>query len=261
MDLTDHAARNRNQWNEWATEYVAPAERHWQPGYEPTWGIWEAPEAEVGMFGASGIEQWAGRDVIELGCGAGYVSCWLARAGARVTGIDVSDEQLATARRLQAEHGLDEAITFEQASAEQLPFDDESFDLAISEYGASLWCDPYLWIPEAARVLRPGGTLAFFTNSPLSVMCLDEPGLATGAGLVRPQFGMHSFSWPDDDSTEFHLPHGKLIDLLVGNGLQVERLVEIQRPAGATTRYTYSDPDWASKWPSEEAWIARKRPS
>ena len=40
------------------------------------------------------------------------------------------------------------------ADAERVPLQDSSFDLAISEYGAALWCDPYRWIPEAARILR-----------------------------------------------------------------------------------------------------------
>ena len=47
----------------------------------------------------------AGTDVIELGCGTAYVSSWLARRGARVVGIDDSEQQLATARHLQREHG------------------------------------------------------------------------------------------------------------------------------------------------------------
>lgn len=208
-------------------------------------------------FGDGGIGRFAGQDAIELGCGAGYVSSWLARAGARVTGIDISDEQLATARRLQAEHRLD-GITFLQASAEDVPLPDASFDLAISEYGACLWCDPYLWVPEAARLLRPGGELVFLTNSPLSVMCMDEPGLATTTTLHRPQFGMHAQEWPDDDSTEFHLPHSAWIDLLRANGLQVERLIELQAPEGASTRYEYASAEWARQWPSEEVWVARR---
>jgi SAM-dependent methyltransferase len=257
MELTEHAARNRAQWNEWATDYVASAERNWATD-EVTWGVWDIPESQARMFGPEGIDRWAGRDAIELGCGAGYVSSWLARAGARVTGIDVSDAQLATARRLQAEHGLD-AIDFLQASAEAVPLPDASFDLAISEYGACLWCDPHLWVPEAARLLRPGGELAFLTNTPLVTMCLDEPGETTTTTLHRPYFGMHAQEWPDDDSTEFHLPHGAWIDLLGECGLQVVRLVELQAPEGSTSRYRYTSLDWARRWPSEEVWVARKR--
>lgn len=256
MDLTEHAARNRAQWNEWAGEYVEPAERKWEPG-EPSWGIWNIPEREAQLFGEAGIERFAGRDAIELGCGTGYVSSWLARAGARVTGIDVSDEQLTTARRLREQHELE--VEFVQASGEALPFADASFDLAISEYGVCLWCDPHLWVPEAARVLRPGGELIFLTNGLLNVLCLDEAGEQTTPTLARPLFGLHRMEWPDDDSVDFHLPHGEWIDLLSRHGLQVERLLELRAPTDATTTYDWASAEWASRWPSEEVWIARKR--
>ena len=82
------------------------------------------------------IRDLAGKDVIELGCGTAYVSAWLARRGARVVGVDNSAAQLATARRLQREHGL--AFTLIHGNAEQEPYPDASFDLAISEYGACL---------------------------------------------------------------------------------------------------------------------------
>jgi len=257
MDLTEHATRNRAQWNEWAAEYVPSAERNWQPGAPVTWGMWDVPETQVQLFGAGGIERFAGRDVIELGCGAGYVSSWLARAGATVTGIDISDGQLATARRLQAEHGVSGA-TFVQASAEAVPFEDASFDLAISEYGACLWCDPERWVPEAARVLRPGGELIFLTTGLLAALCIDAAGEATSRELQRSLFELGRTEYPDDDGVEWQLSHGEWIRVLGTSGLQVERLVELQAPAGATTRYTWANGDWAHRWPSEEAWVARK---
>jgi ubiquinone/menaquinone biosynthesis C-methylase UbiE len=86
-------------------------------------------------------EDLAGKDAIELGCGTAYVSAWLARCGARVVGLDTSAVQLATARRLQREHGLE--LTLIHGNAEHVPYPDASFDLAISEYGACLWTDPY----------------------------------------------------------------------------------------------------------------------
>jgi SAM-dependent methyltransferase len=52
------------------------------------------------------------------------------------------------------------------------PFADARFDLAISEYGASIGCDPYAWIPEAARLLRPGGQLIFLVNSALLMLAV-----------------------------------------------------------------------------------------
>ena len=128
--LSEHAARNREVWAVEAANYVAPAERNWART-EHTWGIVRAPESELGLLG-----DVAGRDVVELGCGTAYVSAWLARRGARVVGVDLTEEQLTTARRMQREHGL--AFPLVHASAENVPLADESFDLAVSEYGASI---------------------------------------------------------------------------------------------------------------------------
>ncbi|WP_417770389.1 class I SAM-dependent methyltransferase, partial [Stappia sp.] len=120
---------------------------------------------------------------IELGCGTGYVSGWMWRRGARVTAIDISSGQLATARRLAAEHGAE--ITFIEGNAEQTGLEDASFDFAISEYGASIWCPPDRWLGEAWRLLRPGGRLVFLGNHPISLiarplMALLPTGRCTG---------------------------------------------------------------------------------
>jgi SAM-dependent methyltransferase len=144
----DHVLRNRSAWDQWAADYAGAGLRNWAA--EASWGIWGVPEAQAGVL----PPVLTGRDSVELGCGTGYVSAWLARRGARVIGLDNSAAQLATARGLQDRFGL--RFPLIHASAEQAPFADASFDLAISEYGASIWCDPYAWIPEADLVeLRP----------------------------------------------------------------------------------------------------------
>jgi len=251
--LPEHVARNRASWDAWAPDYVADARRNWAAD-EPTWGIFGVPEPQVGMFAGGEL---AGLDAIELGCGTAYVSAWLARRGARPVGIDNSAAQLETARELQREHGLDFPLL--HGNAEEAPFPDASFDLAISEYGASIWCDPYRWIPEAARLLRPGGRLAFLVNAPLVMLCMPEEGDEPAReALVRPYFGMNRFEWPDEDSVEFHLPHGEMIALLRECGLEVESLTEIRPPEDATTRFPYVTLDWARRWPCEEVWRARK---
>src|SRR6202011_1436041 len=126
-----------------------------------------------------------GIDVIELGCGTGYFGSRLKRAGARrVVGVDITPAQLASARRVNEETGL--GLEFIEANAESVPQPDASFALALSEYGASIWCDPHLWIPEAARLLRPGGELVFLQNSPLSMLCMPDTG-KVGDRLPRPQ--------------------------------------------------------------------------
>jgi SAM-dependent methyltransferase len=199
----------------------------------------------------------AGKDVIELGCGTGYVSSWLARRGARVTGIDNSPAQLASARLFQDEFGL--RFPLLHAIAEELPFPDECFDVAISEYGASIWADPYVWIPEAARVLRPGGELTFMVNGTILMLCMpDEDGIAAQPVMLRDYFGMHRFDWPDDESVEFHLGYGDTIRLLRENGFVVEDLIEVRPPEDATTSYPFVNLDWSRRWPCEEIWKARK---
>ncbi|HKZ13108.1 MAG TPA: class I SAM-dependent methyltransferase [Solirubrobacterales bacterium] len=252
-DLPDHVVRNRVHWDERAPEYVAEGRRNWE-SEEPLWGIFAVPESQVGLL----PKALDGRDAIELGCGTGYVSAWLARRGARPVGIDNSEAQLATARAFQEEFGLDFPLL--HGNAEEVPYPDGSFDLAISEYGASIWCDPYRWIPEAARLLRPGGELVFLVNSILSILCgLDDGNQPAGDELLRPLFGMHRLEWPDDDAVEFHLPQGKMIDLLRDCDLAVEQLIEVRPPADATTRFRHISLDWARRFPCEEVWRARKR--
>ena len=151
----DHVARNRAYWNGMAADYVDSGRRAWSA--DPQWGMFHVPDADVHI-----LPDVDGLDVIELGCGTAYVCAWLARRGARVVGIDRSEAQLATARALQDEHDLHFPLIL--GNAEAVPLPEASFDLAISEYGAAIWCDPYAWIPEAARLLRPGGRLIFLGN-------------------------------------------------------------------------------------------------
>ena len=254
-DLPDHVARNRAYWDEInAPCYVKSGRRSWATN-KITWGIFGVPETELKAL----PEDVAGMDVIELGCGTAYVSAWLARRGARPTGIDTSAEQLDTARSLQDEHDLHFPLIHGNAEATGLP--DASFDLAVSEYGASIWADPYRWIPEAARLLRPGGELIFLTNGTLWILTVpdtEEEGPATER-LLRPYFGMHRFEWPNDPGVEFHLGFGDWVRLLRANGFEVIDFIEVQAPVGATaSAHSLIDPEWAQKWPAEQIWRVRK---
>jgi SAM-dependent methyltransferase len=251
--LPEHVQKNRAHWDGMAPDYVPSAKRNWAAS-QPTWGIWGVPEADVRML----PEDLAGKDVIELGCGTAYVSAWIARRGARVVGIDNSERQLATARTLQREHGLEFPLL--HGNAEKVPYPDASFDFAISEYGACLWADPERWVPEAARLLRPGGRLSFLTNSEILMLCAkDDENEPADERLLRPAFGMYRMEWPGDTGVEFHLQHSEWIRLLRRCGLEVEDLVEIRPPEGSTTRYPFVTIDWARKWPTEEVWKVRKR--
>lgn len=243
-----HSVVNRRHWDERAAAWHGPLARgHWSRT-EPSWGLWSTPESQVGVF----PDAVAGMDAIELGCGTAYVCAWLARAGARPVGVDLSRAQLATARSMQQEFGL--AFPLLLADAERLPLRNSSFDLAVSEFGASLWCDPDRWIPEAARVLRPGGHLVFVRRSPLFALCAPVGGQA-GPALLRPQFGLRQHA--DDMSVEFTMPHGEMLRLLRSCGFVVDDLIEIQAPEAAHRDYPEVTAAWAHQWPSDEIWKAR----
>src|SRR5260370_26878878 len=209
--LPDYAVRNRASWTAANAQYTAGNARSSWAQERIAWGVWKVPEDEIKV-----LPEVNGLNVIELGCGTAYFGAWLKKRGARrVVGVDITPAQLATAREMNVEFGL--GLEFIEANAEHVPLPDASFDLAFSEYGASIWCDPYLWIPEAARLLRPGGELLFMRNSTLQVLCSPDEGLV-GKALVRPQKGMRRFDWKDDDgtgpSTDFHISVSEMFQLL-----------------------------------------------
>ncbi len=252
QDLPEYVRRNRAYWDGLAPEYARHGAKSWAS--DPRWGIWGVPESQVRL-----LPDLDGRDAIELGCGTAYVSAWLARRGAKVTGIDNSPAQLETARQLQREHALEFPLLL--GNAEEVPLPDASFDFAISEYGAALWADPHRWVPEAARLLRPGGELVFLTNGLIAILCVPETeaeGPATER-LLRPYFGLHRQEWPDSEGVEFHLGYGDWIRLLRANGFEVLDMIELRPPEGAAQVDFWVTPEWARRWPSEEIWKARKR--
>ncbi len=247
-----HVAANVDHWQSRRESELALARRQWS-ATEMSWGVFGVRESEVGLFPGPVV----GLDVAELGCGTGYVSAWLARAGARPVGVDPTPGQLAIAAAMQADVGP--RFPLVRAVGEQVPLRGGSFDLVISEYGAAIWADPYRWIPEAARLLRPGGELVFLGNSTLLMLCVpDEDEVPATDRLLRAQHGMHRFEWPDDPTVEFHLSPGDWIRLLRANDFDVEDLIEIRPAPDATNTHSMVTPEWAAKWPPEEAWRARK---
>jgi SAM-dependent methyltransferase len=245
-------AQNVAEWTEHNRRYGdANAARAWAKG-ELDWGVFGVPESDV-----RGLGDVRGRDVVELGCGTAYFSARLAKAVARPVGVDPTPAQLATARRLMAETGIEFPLV--ETAAESVPLPDESFDLAFSEYGASLWAQPERWVAEAARLLRPGGRLVFLVNSPLSILCMPDAGQITEQ-LRRTADFFGRVEWPDERGVEYVLQHGDWIRLLRANGFEVEALHELRAPKDAETHgyYDYVTADWARRWPAEDVWVARK---
>jgi len=256
--LPEHVAVNRAQWDQDAPNWVADGERQWRS--EPTWGMWGVPIP--GLL----PDDMAGLDAIELGCGTAYISAWMARRGADVVGIDNSERQLETARRLAAEHGVE--LTLIHGNAETVPYPDASFDFAVSEYGAAIWCDPYVWIPEAHRLLRPGGTLVSLGNSTLAMLCSPVDGsLPISERLERDYFSLYRLDWreavDEPGGIEFNLPLSSWFRLFRETGFDVVDFIEIQAPEPAPgtedeLRF-FVTPRWAHRYPSEQVWVVRKR--
>jgi SAM-dependent methyltransferase len=251
--VPDYIERNRGAWERWWPGYVESGREAWAAD-ELRWGIWGIPESELRLL--DGLE--AGADVIELGCGTAAICAWLARRGFSPMGVDIARPLLETAAEFEREFRVGFPLLC--ANAEQLHFEDASFDCAISEYGASLWCDPHRWVAEAARLLRPNGLLVFVTNSALLVSCTPDGGGLAGDRVVRDYFSRYRVEFEGTDAVEFHLNHGNWVRLLRTNGFVLEDLVEPRPPEGASPPFPFVSPAWAQFSPSEEIWVARKAP-
>jgi SAM-dependent methyltransferase len=248
--MTSSSELNRAFWDRQADEYQ---ERHREfiGRPEPRWGMWQVPESELGVLG-----DVADKDVLELGCGAAQWAILLAQQGARIVGLDNSERQLEHARERMAAAGVEFPLV--HSPAESLPFADASFDVVFCDHGALSFADPLVVVPEVARVLRPGGLLAFSHLSPFGWVCYDAERDATVDRLVGEYFGMHREEEPDG-SVHFQLPYGEWVRLFRSSGFTIEELIEIRPLEGAGTTYrTPAETAWARRWPMEEIWKVRR---
>jgi SAM-dependent methyltransferase len=251
-ELPEHVARNRVYWDEVnAPLYAAPGARAWAR-QEITWGIFGIPEDELHALPAD----VAGMDVVELGCGTAYFGAWLARRGARVTGIDNSAEQLKTARRLQVEHDLHFPLIHGKRRGHRPArclLRPGHQRVRCRHLGGSVSLDPRGGAYPApwwrARLPRQRHVLG--TDGPET----DDQGPAADR-LLRPYFGMHRFDWAGQPGVEFHLGYGDWIRLLRASGFEVLDLLEIRAPDDLAELRGDGlvDPDWARKWPAEQIW-------
>lgn len=251
----DYLSINRDIWNADAANWVDFAKERWRLE-QPEWGNWNNSENDLNLLPAD----MTGMDVIELGCGTGYVSYWMALRGARVTGIDLSPEQLATARGLTAD--LDADITFVEGNAEATGLPDKAFDFAISEYGASIWCPAENWLTEAWRLLRPGGQLVFLGNHPLSLICSPLDGSPAERALHRPYRQMWGADWTEVEFEPtgvcFNLTMSGWMDLFAKIGFTIAGYQELYAPAWASGTRAAIPADWARNYPVEHVWRLNK---
>jgi SAM-dependent methyltransferase len=256
--LPRHVAENRRHWDANADQWVASGERAWAQ-VDPTWGIWSISNDGLPLLPDSLRDLRA----IELGCGTGYVSAWMQRRGAEVYAIDNSSEQLATAQRLADIYEV-ELIEWVHGDAEEVDQPDASFDFAISEYGAAIWCDPTRWLTEAHRLLRPGGQLVFLGHHPLAMLCAPKAGDGNiSTSLERSYFDLGELDWTaaveDPGGIEFNLPISEWLAQFRAIGFDVEDYREVQAPDSASGTQFWIPAEWSKQFPSEQVWWLRKR--
>jgi SAM-dependent methyltransferase len=248
--LTDDEARNRASWDAFSDEYQATHAESLRMDGGLNWGTGRVPESQLQVLG-----DVTGLDILELGCGAAQWSIGLARAGGRPVGLDNSARQLEHAKRLMAEAGVDFPVV--HASAEDVPLPDRSFDIVFCDHGAMTFADPYRTVPEAARLLRPGGLFAFSHHSPIETICWPLGAKTVGEQLALDYFGMHRID--DGEDVFYQLPYGEWIRLFREHGLVVEDLIEPRPAPGATSSYRQPEElEWARRWPAESIWRLRR---
>lgn len=220
---------NAADWDRYADEYQA-THGPFLGDVGFVWGPEGHTEAELGVLGPV-----AGRDVLEVGSGAGQCARWVTAQGGRGTGLDVSHRQLQHSRRLDEATGI--TVPAVRATATHLPFADASFDVVFSSFGALQFVhDIDRCVAEVARVLRPGGRFAFSITHPTRWMFPDDPG---PEGLVASQSYWDRTPYVEvDDATgatsyvEHHRTLGDWVGLLDRAGFRLRTLLEPEWPEG-----------------------------
>ena len=220
-------AANRRWWDADADayhaehgEFLGEADLVWCPE--------NLRESEAHLLGdVSGLR------VLEVGCGSAPCARYLAGQGATVVAFDLSAGMLAHARAGAARTGV--SVPLVQADVCEMPFLDDSFDIAFSAFGAIPFvADSAAVMREVARVLRPGGRWVFSTTHPFRWCFLDDPGPA-GLVVESSYFDRRAYVEQDDAGRATYVEHhrtiGDRVREIVAAGLTVVDIVEPEWPA------------------------------
>ena len=115
--------------------------------------------------------------VLDVGTGTGVVAVTAARAGARVSALDLTPELLVEARENARIAGHSE-IAWREGDAETLPYADASFDVVVSQFGHMFAPRPEVGVAEMRRVLKPSGRVAFATWPPAAAMATSMTAIS-----------------------------------------------------------------------------------
>ncbi|MEE6209092.1 class I SAM-dependent methyltransferase [Salarchaeum sp. III] len=224
--MSEHSQSNRRLWNEWSDAFQAAWNADTDEDVPPAPSPFERDAP--GFAAQSVVDDVAGADYVELGCGGGQGTVGTAELGADAVGVDFSEEQLGHARHLRDFYGVDAA--FVQGDVTALPFADDRFDLASSEAAFQMVDDLDRALAEARRVLRPGGVFVLSVPHPLYEAFDAESGTVDADYLDS---GPRDITISEDYGetlTVFERPIDDLYNALTAAGFDVHRLVEHQHP-------------------------------
>lgn len=213
----------RDLWDAWSEDF--------QAAWNADTGEGELPPADVHFGPGLTAEErfdllpdFAGDDVVELGCGGGQASVGFARRGAAsVAGVDFSTRQLAHAERLAGLHGVD--VDLLAGDVTDLPLAADAFDLAFSSWVFQMVGDLERCFAEAARVLRPGATLLFAVPHPFYEL-FDPETREVARSYFAAEPERKSIGDIEPEMTVYHHTVGGIHRALVDAGFVVERVVE-----------------------------------
>ena len=145
-----------------------------------------------------------GERVLDVACGTGNLALPAARAGAVVTGADIATNLLEQARARAESEGL--TIQFDEGDAEDLPYDDASFDSVVTMFGAMFAPRPELVAAELLRVCRPGGRIAMANWTPEGF--IGQMFKTTGKHVPPPPNMPSPLKWGDEETVRERLHDG-----------------------------------------------------